>query len=105
MRAERDRLGPRVLSLCAEPEERRVQRVPALLRMTGGAKRERQTEQQRRPLLRPIPLGKQVKCRAQPLRGGPRRPRLDGVRCLSQQADRPEITKLGGTLDVMSLRR
>ena len=103
-RAERDRLDPPVRPVAVKLAEHGVQRVAALPRVTGGTERERQLEEQRRPLLlRPGPLGKQPERRLQPLRGRPRCLRLDGAGRLGQQADRAEVTELGRPLDVIGL--
>jgi len=103
-RAERDRLDPPVRPVAVKLAEHGVQGVAALPRVTGGAERERQLEEQRRPLLlRPGPHGKQPERRSQPLRGGPRCLRPDGAGRLRQQADRAEVTELGRPLDVMGL--
>jgi len=74
--------------------------------MTGGAEREGQAEQQRRPLLLHLGTpGEQAERRLQPLRGGRWCLRLDCACRLGEQVDRPEVTELGSTLDVIGLCR
>jgi hypothetical protein len=92
--AERYRCGATLVPACAGRKECRAQRVAAFARLTGGAKRERQAEQQRRPLVRSGGLGNQAKRGPQPLGGGSRRLHLDAARGLGQQADGREVTKL-----------